>query len=362
MIPPGATIGILGGGQLGRMTAMAAARLGYRCHIFAPEAAAPAAEVAAFHSRADYDDTSALEAFAANVDVVTLEFENVPASTLEFLARKKPVRPSVGVLAITQDRLDEKKHLVANGLDVAAFRPVDAPKDLESGWLELAQQAVLKTRRFGYDGKGQWMLGPSSNLVAVASELGGRAAILEARIDFEREISVIVARAPNGKVVAFPPVENLHQSHILKRTLAPAPLSTELAGRARLAAITIARSLDLEGLLAVEMFVESGDRLLINELAPRPHNSGHWTIEGCNLSQFEAHVRAICDLPLTSPELLFERVVMENLLGDECRSWAQIMEEPNAFLHLYGKRDVRADRKMGHVTRVVPKEEIGGPR
>ncbi len=351
-IPPGSTIGILGGGQLGRMTAMAAARVGYRCHIFAPEGEAPAADVAAQHTRANYDDPQALEAFAESVSVVTLEFENIPTSSLEVLAAKVPVRPSTEILAVTQDRLSEKSHVADQNLAVAAFQDIEGIGDLRAALMSFQGRGVLKTRRFGYDGKGQWLLSPVSDLAATMAELGKRPAILEQQIDFEREISVIVARSPGGVVATYPPVENQHRNHILNRTLAPAAISDELAGNARDAAEIIARSLDLEGILAVEMFVTRDERIVINELAPRPHNSGHWTIEGCSISQFEAHVRAVCNLPLIKPEMLYDRVTMDNLLGDEVHGWSEILREPRAFLHLYGKRDVREGRKLGHVTRV----------
>ncbi|MEO1019694.1 MAG: ATP-grasp domain-containing protein, partial [Pseudomonadota bacterium] len=246
----------------------------------------------------------------------------------------------------------EKDHLVCHGLEVAAFRAVDGWRDLEQGFDELGRQAVLKTRRFGYDGKGQWMLDPDSRLDDIAKALGDRPAVLEARIAFEREISVLVARRPGGETITFPPVENQHQNHILKRTIAPAPIPADLAATARRAALTIAQSLDLEGLLAVEMFVAADGRLLINELAPRPHNSGHWTIEGCNSSQFEAHVRSVCDLPLIEPEMLFPAVTMDNLLGDEIEGWTEILAESDTYLHLYGKSEARPGRKMGHVTRL----------
>lgn len=350
-LPPGSVIGVLGGGQLGRMSAMAAARLGYRCHVFAPEAAPPAAEVAAFHTRAAYEDDAALERFAAEVDVVTLEFENIPVACLQTLRNAVPVRPGPEVLAITQDRLLEKQHLERHGLAVADFTAVGSHLELEASWRQFGQRAVLKTRRFGYDGKGQWMLGPESRLDEIWQALGGRPAIIEARIDFEREISVLVARSPEGHAVAYPPVENRHHQHILKQTLAPAAIPAVLAEQAREAALMIARSLAFEGLLAVEMFV-AGDRLLINELAPRPHNSGHWTIEGCSPSQFEAHVRAVCNLPLIEPAMLCREVIMDNLLGDEVARWHDFLEEPHTFLHLYGKAEVLPGRKMGHVTRL----------
>ena len=350
-LAPGSTIGVLGGGQLGRMTALAAARLGCRMAVLAPEADAPAADVAWRHWRAGYDDKEALDEFLALVDVVTLEWENVPVSALAAIATKRPVRPGAAVLRITQDRFLEKSFLAGLGVAVAPFAAVDDPQALAAGLAALGPRAVLKTRRFGYDGKGQEVLDRESRSAEAFERLGGGALILEAFIPFERELSVIVARRPNGEMRCFPPVENRHEAQILVETIAPAELSDPVAGAAIATAERIAEALRLEGLLAVEMFLEPGGRLLVNELAPRPHNSGHWTIDGCAVSQFEQLVRAILDLPLgdTSP---VAPCVMQNLLGDGVDAWPALLAEPGARLHLYGKGEARPGRKMGHVTRL----------
>ena len=353
MIPPGSTLGILGGGQLGRMTALAAARLGYACHVLAPEPDSPAFAVAR-STCAAYEDATALDAFAAGVAVVTLEFENVPVPALERLARRVPVRPGPKILAITQDRLAEKRFLVDRQVPLARFRAVRTAEETAAALAELGGRGVLKTTRFGYDGRGQRMLAsPAEAAEAFAALAGAGPLVLEERVDFAREISVVTARRADGTRASFPPVENRHEGHILKTTLAPAPIPAALARAAVSLAEGIARALDVVGLLAVEMFVTGDDRLLVNELAPRPHNSGHWTLDACPVSQFEQLVRAVCDLPLGDPEP-FAGAVMENLLGEEVEAWPALLAEPGARLHLYGKRETRLGRKMGHVTRLRP--------
>jgi 5-(carboxyamino)imidazole ribonucleotide synthase len=351
-LPPGSVIGILGGGQLGRMTSMAAARLGYRCHILAPEAEAPAADVTAAWTRADYKDEAALRQFAAAVDVVTLEFENVPVEAVSWLEGRVTVRPGSAVLAVTQDRIREKDGLRAAGVPVTDYRPITDAAELAAG-LSAFGGGVLKTVRLGYDGKGQRLLPAHADPVAAFQSLGGPPLILEALVDFALELSVITARAPDGSQASFPAVENEHERHILARTRAPARIAPDLAEEAVRLAEGIARDLDVVGLLAVEMFLTRGGQLLVNELAPRPHNSGHWTIDACPTSQFEQQVRAVCGLPLgaTAP---FVPAVMENLIGDQVERWPDLLAEPGARLHLYGKREARPDRKMGHVTRLEP--------
>ncbi len=356
MIPPGATIGILGGGQLGRMTALAAAELGYSCHIFAPEPDSPAFAVARY-TCASYSDEAALDAFADQVDVVTVEFENIPVAALERLSRNRPVRPGPNVLAVAQDRLAEKRFLSAHGFPVTAFRAVRSAEEAQEAAYALGPRVVLKTRRFGYDGRGQRTIASAEEARGAFEALGGGELVLEAFVPFTREISVITARRADGARASFPPVENHHQHHILKQTIAPAPISSSLAQEAVALAEAIAERLEVVGLLAVEMFVAPGDRLLVNELAPRPHNSGHWTQDACPVSQFQQLVRAICDLPLGDPRP-FAAAVMENLLGDEVQRWPQLLAEPGARLHLYGKREVRSGRKMGHVTRLRWDEPI----
>ncbi len=350
---PGATIGVLGGGQLGRMTALAAARLGCRTAVLAPEAEAPAADVAWRHWQAGYDDAEALAEFLAVVDVVTLEWENVPVSALTAIAAQKPMRPGAEVLRITQDRFLEKSFVAGLGVPVAPFVAVDDAEALMAGLARLGPRVVLKTRRFGYDGKGQEVLGSESQPAAAFDRLGGEGLILEAFVPFERELSVIIARRPSGEMRCYPPVENRHEAQILLETIAPAELPESVNRTAIDIAERIAAELRLEGLLAVEMFLEPGGRLLVNELAPRPHNSGHWTIDGCTVSQFEQQVRAILDLPLgdTTP---LAPCVMRNLLGDAIDAWPAFLAEPGACLHLYGKREARPGRKMGHVTRLRP--------
>jgi 5-(carboxyamino)imidazole ribonucleotide synthase len=352
-IPPGATIGILGGGQLGRMTAMAAARLGYRCHVLAPEPESPAADVAAAFTCAAWDDLAALDAFAAAVDVVTLEFENVPVAAAERIARAVPVRPSAAVLAVTQDRIAEKRFVNAAGIATTGWRAVTSPAELGAARDALGGRAVLKTARLGYDGKGQLPVGRAVEPAAAWARLGAGIALAEAVVDFTMELSVITARGGDGRMVSYVPVENRHERHVLRRTIAPAPLDAALAAEAVGIAERLARALEVVGLLAVEMFLAHDGRLLVNELAPRPHNSGHWTIDACAASQFEQLVRAVCGLPLGDPSRLAD-AVMDNLLGDEVATWPALLAEPGARVHLYGKREARPGRKMGHVTRLVP--------
>jgi 5-(carboxyamino)imidazole ribonucleotide synthase len=350
-LSPGACIGIVGGGQLGRMTALAAARLGYRCHVLTPEADSPAAQVAAGATVAAYDDARALGRFAAAVDVVTIEFENLPVEPLRWLAGRVPVHPAPEVLAICQDRLCEKAFLAGIGVPTASWRAVHGLGDLAAALAAGQRPLVLKTARSGYDGKGQLTLAPGDDVGLAWQRLGAVAAIAEARVDFAREISVITARGQDGRQISYPPVENRHRDHILAQTIAPAPLATALADSAVRLAEQIARTLAIVGLLAVEMFVTRDGRLLVNELAPRPHNSGHWTIDACAVSQFEMLVRAVCGLPLADPGR-FADAVMDNLLGDAVEAWPELLAEPGARLHLYGKREIRAGRKLGHVTRL----------
>jgi 5-(carboxyamino)imidazole ribonucleotide synthase len=351
-LAPGARIGVIGGGQLGRMTALAAARLGYRCHIFAPEPDSPAAQVTNLATVAAYDDRGALERFAGAVDVVTIEFENLPVAPLARLAELAPLHPSPAVLAVCQDRLREKEFLSRIGVATAPWRAVHDAGQLALALAEHGGPTVLKTARFGYDGKGQVGLAVGDDPAAAWARFGAGPGVAEARIDFASEISVITARGQDGAQVSYPAVENRHAAHILAQTIAPAPLPAALAEEARLLAERIARKLEVTGLLAVEMFVTRDQRLLVNELAPRPHNSGHWTIDACAISQFELLIRAICGLPLPDPGR-FADAVMDNLLGRAIEAWPELLAEPGARLHLYGKREVRAGRKLGHVTRLT---------
>jgi 5-(carboxyamino)imidazole ribonucleotide synthase len=351
-LAPGACLGVVGGGQLGRMTALAAARLGYRCHILTPEADSPAAQVTDRATLAAYDDPAALERFAAAVDVITIEFENLPVAPLAWLAERRLVHPAPAILAVCQDRLREKAFLAGIGVPTAPWQPVASAQDLAAALAGRPGPTVLKTARSGYDGKGQLTLARGDDPAAAWARLGGVPAVAEARIDFAREISVITARGQDGSQVSYPPVENRHEAHVLARTIAPAPIPSALAAEAVRLAERIARELALVGLLAVEMFVTPDDRLLVNELAPRPHNSGHWTIDACAISQFELLVRVVCGLPLPDPGR-FADAVMDNLLGSAVEAWPDLLAEPGARLHLYGKREVRAGRKLGHVTRLT---------
>lgn len=353
-IAPGGVIGILGGGQLGRMTALAAARLGYRCHIFSPEADGPAAQVAAARTIADYQDIDALDAFAAAIDVATFEFENIPVASIARVAARAPVRPGAKALAAAQDRVIEKQFLEAEGAPTAPFVEVRDRHDLARAVGSIGAPAVLKTARLGYDGKGQVRIDADSDLGDAFRAMGADRGILEAWIDFRMEISVIVARGLDGRMAAFEAVENRHVHHILDTTLAPARISPALAMQARGIAERIAVALDLVGLLAVEMFVTRNETLLVNEIAPRPHNSGHWTMDACETCQFEQLVRAICGLPLGAPTRRAD-AVMTNLIGDAVETWPAILREPGAHLHLYGKDTARPGRKMGHVNRIYAK-------
>jgi 5-(carboxyamino)imidazole ribonucleotide synthase len=351
---PGSTIGILGGGQLGRMTVLAAARLGYRCHIFTPEEDAPASQVSARTTVAAYDDEAALARFAESVDVVTFEFENVPGHTADLLAAKRPVRPSPDVLRTAQDRLREKDFLRSIDVATTRYREVASAAALRRAIPDVGPRSVLKTVRLGYDGKGQVMIGPETDLDEAWRRMGAEVGILEGFVDFACEISVIVARSDSGTNAAYPPVENLHSHHILDTTLAPARISPEVAMRAEAIARHVAEKLKVVGILAVEMFVTHSGEVLVNELAPRPHNSGHWTIDACHTSQFEQLVRAVCGLPLGSPEP-YSDAVMKNLIGSDVEKWRDFLGDPAARLHLYGKTEARPGRKMGHVTRLVPR-------
>ena len=357
VLPPGSTIGILGGGQLGRMLAMAAARLGYRCHVYTPETDAPAAQVTDRVTIADYTDKEALRRFAAVCDVVTYEFENIPRIATELVSELTAVQPSPHVLAICQDRIAEKRFLNGIGAPTAPFRPVSSANDLALAIDELGRPAVLKLARLGYDGKGQLLVSEQTAddaWAAIAAAAERPQMVLEGWVDFILELSVVVARTVDGTTVAFVPVENVHVDHILKQTIAPAEIPAEIADEAVLTARRIADALQLVGLLAVEMFFTRDGRLIVNELAPRPHNSGHWTIDACAVSQFEQCVRAITGLPLGNADRHAD-AIMENLIGAEVERWAELFADSTAHVHIYGKRDVRHGRKMGHVTWLKPR-------
>lgn len=351
VIAPGGVIGVLGGGQLGRMTACAAARLGYSVHAMTPDVSGPTAQVAAAVTPAWLDDAAAVRAFAEQVDVVTYESENIPIEAVRALATRVPVRPKPDALAVAQDRLLEKRFVSGLGIGTARFAPVSKDEDLAPALAEVGLPAVLKTNRLGYDGKGQRRVDAPDALAPAWQALGRAPAILESFVDFAFEVSVVIARGLDGEEVAYPAVRNEHRNHVLHRTLAPADIGAATAHEARRIAETVAASLDLVGVLAVEMFVGVDGSLLVNELAPRPHNSGHWTLDAAPTCQFEQLVRAICGLPLGAVEPV-RRAEMVNLLGDDVDRWPELVAEPGARVHLYGKRETRPGRKMGHVTRL----------
>ena len=349
-------VGILGGGQLGRMLAVAAAELGLSCHIYCPDAQSPAFAVAAARTVAPYDDETALAEFAASVDVVTYEFENIPAATVEFLATGSTVLPGARSLSVSQDRQAEKQLMAELGIAVPAFAPVSSISDIYSALGRAGRPAVLKTRRLGYDGKGQAVIRTGDDPVSAWRAIGEVPAIMEALIPFSREISVVLARAGDGEMRAFDVTENRHKAGILHTSTVPAAITPLVAARAVAMAEQIALALDHVGVLAVEMFVigdGDGARLMVNEIAPRVHNSGHWTVDAAYTSQFEQHIRAICGWPLGDAERHSD-VVMTNLIGDDIAGWRDLAAEAGAHLHLYGKVEARPGRKMGHVNRVTP--------
>jgi 5-(carboxyamino)imidazole ribonucleotide synthase len=359
-LPSNATIGLVGGGQLGRMSALAAARLGYRCHILTREIDSPAAQVSHAVTISDYSDPVSLRAFADAVDVISFEFENVSAEGLDLLASIRPVRPAPSVLRISQDRIDEKTFLNSAGVATAPWTRVASRQELDEAVRRIGLPAVLKTTRLGYDGKGQAMLRTPGDLDAAWDRLLPKPLVLEGFVDFAREISVVVARGADGSVSSFDTVENRHRDHILDLTLAPARISSAIDQAAQAIARRVVEALDLIGLLAVEMFVDSSGKVLVNEIAPRPHNSGHWTIDACPASQFELHIRAIAGLPLP-PATRHSDAVMKNLIGPEGMAlWPAALAEPGVIPHLYGKADALPGRKMGHVTRLFPRGALPG--
>lgn len=351
-LPPGSTIGILGSGQLGRMIAIAAAQLGYRCHVYAPETG-PANDVAPAFTRGAFDDDAALAAFAAQVDVVTYEFENVEAAPIERLGDLVPVRPSPKSLKVAQDRVSEKRFVEDLGGRPARWAEVQDRAALDAAIAAIGSPAILKTTRFGYDGKGQARLASPADADAAWDAIGGGPAILEGFVDFEHEFSIVIARGQDGRTVSYPPPRNVHKDGILDTSTLPAPAeiaaqwteAATLAGR-------VAEALGHVGVLTLEFFAGS-DGPVFNEMAPRVHNSGHWTIEGAETSQFENHARAILGLPLGPTGLTGTAVEMTNLIGDDAARWAALAAQPGLHLHLYGKHEARPGRKMGHVTRVV---------
>ena len=353
VILPGSTLGVLGSGQLGRMFAIAARRMGYRVHVLSPDDDTPTGQVADLEIRAAYDDLDAVAAFARGVSVVTFEFENVPAATTEACERFAPVRPGGNVLHTTQNRLREKTFLRSAGIPVTPFWPVRSPADLRAALAQSGHPAVLKTADWGYDGKGQVRLASAADAERAWPKFAGGESILEAFIDFQCEISVVGARGGDGSFVAYGPMQNSHANHILDISFAPADVKPAVAGQAVEIAREIFERLDVVGVLCVEFFVDRGDRLMVNELAPRPHNSGHLTIDACTTCQFEQQVRAVCGLPLGSTSQ-HRPAAMANLLGEVWvrgePNWPAALSHGDVKLHLYGKAEPRPGRKMGHLT------------
>lgn len=350
-LPIGSTIGILGGGQLGRMLSVAASRLGFKTHIFEPGANPPAGQVADRLTTAEYDDTAALEAFAASVDVITYEFENIPTTALDVLEQHRTIRPGRESLRISQDRLTEKGFLSGLGLRVAPYEKVETVNDLKKAIELVGTPSILKTRRFGYDGKGQSRIMSDDQADQAFSDMQGAPSVLEGFVEFSHEVSVIAARSADGKVACFDPGENVHKDGILATTTVPARLTSAQRTDAVLLAANILNALDYVGVMGVEIFV-THQGLIVNEVAPRVHNSGHWTQQGCSVDQFEQHIRAVVGWPL-GDGTRYADVVMENLIGDDMDRVPEIAGERNASLHLYGKAEAKPGRKMGHVNRVT---------
>ena len=351
MLPTGSTIGILGGGQLGRMLAVAAARLGYKTHIYEPGPDAPAADVAHRVTSASYGDEAALTAFAAAVDLITFEFENVPTAALDLLEARRPIRPGRNALATSQDRIAEKDFLTGLGLMTAPYAPVTTAADLATALARIGTPAILKTTRLGYDGKGQARILAPADAPAALAAMQGAPAVLEGFVSFSHEVSVIAARSTLGQVSAYDPGENVHRNGILHTTTLPARLSPAQRTDAVLIAARILNALDYVGVMGVELFVTPGG-LLVNEIAPRVHNSGHWTQNGCAVDQFEQHIRAIAGWPLGDGTRHAD-IEMTNLIGDDIALIADIARQKDTAIHLYGKSDARPGRKMGHVNRIL---------
>jgi 5-(carboxyamino)imidazole ribonucleotide synthase len=353
-LPPGATIGILGGGQLARMLALAAAPLGLKCHIFAPEADSPAFQVSAVHTIAAYEDTAALRAFAEGVDVVTYEFENVPVDTVHFLETLVPVRPGSKALGVAQDRIKEKTLARELAAMTAEFTAVESLQDLEAAVARQGLPGILKTTRMGYDGKGQAKITTQAELPAAWAAMKDQSSIYESFVNFECEVSVLVARSVTGQMACFDVTENIHRNQILHTSTVPARVAPELCVEAVFVAQRLAEALDYVGVMGVEFFV-GADVLYVNEIAPRVHNSGHWTQNACVVSQFEQHIRAVAGWPLGVTQRHSD-VVMTNLLGDDALDWMTLAAEPGVALHLYGKHEARSGRKMGHINRIHPRQ------
>jgi len=368
-LAPGTTIGILGNGQLGRMLALAAARLGYRTHVYGPDSDSPAELVATVSTVAAYEDEKALGAFADAVDVVTFEFENVPAAAAAYLAAHTQVRPTWRALEVCQDRSKEKQFFASIGAATPPWATVNSLAELKAALTQVKPPAVLKTARLGYDGKGQAKIRDTSEAEAAWQAItggkdpapGSGFAVLEGFVDFVCEVSVIAARGQDGQVICFEPSENVHANHMLATSTVPARISPTLMAEATAIATRAIQALDLVGLLAVEMFVTADQRILCNEMAPRPHNSGHWTQDACGTDQFEQMIRAVAGLPLSDP-MRHADVVMRNLVGPDVNDLDRYLTDPAAHIHLYGKKEARAGRKMGHVNVVSPRRDEVAPK
>lgn len=346
----GSIIGILGTGQLGRMLSLAGAQLGFKTHIYGPEENAPASEVSWQTTTADYKDEKALASFAQSIDVLTYEFENVPEETANFLSKFVPVRPPVRALEVAQDRLNEKNFLKDCGLSVADFQDIKTYEDLQTAHQRFEGKGIIKTRRFGYDGKGQWRMTPETDLTALFHEIDNRPAICEAFIPFSGEVSVVAARSVSGKTATFDMAENIHENHILRHSFVPTGLAENFKQQASNMACHLLMELDYIGVLTLEIFVYQ-DKLLINEIAPRVHNSGHWTIDACATDQFEQHMRAVAGWPLGSTQRQYD-AVMTNLLGSEINHIDTLSKDQMTKIHFYGKHEAKAGRKMGHISRL----------
>ena len=349
---PGSTIGIIGGGQLGRMIANAASELGYKVCIYTDQENSPASHVAHDTIVSAYNDKNALNDFISRVDVITLEFENIPHQTAKQLEEMKILRPGWKILHIIQNRLREKDFINSIGIKTAPYEEVNSLNSLQKAYAEIEGRCILKTAEFGYDGKGQFKINENTDLTQIWNDNNPGNCILEGMVDFECEISVVIARGEDGKTQSYPSVENRHKDGILDETIAPANINKKTEKQALDIANNIAEKLDIIGVLAVEMFVMKDGNIMVNELAPRPHNSGHWTMNGSVTSQFEQLVRAVCGLPLGSTEIK-SKVIMKNLIGDEVNLWEELIKNPNNKIHLYGKQKVRAGRKMGHVNKLL---------
>lgn len=358
VVAPGGVVGVLGAGQLGRMLALAAARLGLKTHVYSTDSGDPAVQVADRVTRGAPDYYRGLTAFAKECDVVTLEFENVPPAALDNAGRFAPVRPNRRALEVSQDRVEEKSWLQSIGVETTQFRVIEGLEDLRRGLIDIGGGGYLKTRRLGYDGKGQTRIASSNPQQigeaarAAFETIGRQPAILEAPVAFDRELSVIVARGVGGEIAAYDPAENEHKGGVLARSTVDGRIPEDIAEKAKEIASRIVAELDYVGVMGVEFFEMFNGRLLVNEIAPRVHNSGHWTLEACVVSQFEQHIRAVCGWPLGSPERHSD-AEMTNLIGADVEAWERLAAEPGAALHLYGKSEARPGRKMGHVTRLL---------